>query len=204
MGTALADAADRALLSAAVLELPRLRATCKLLEIEQRRPTAEQVRLARWYLEEAEGDIEEAAFTRELYGHSYTFHSQSPEIQRWFARETIGMWEWQRRSDTRRPADLVEIQALGLGDVAFVGFPCELFSELGLRVKEASPFSTTVICELANGYVGYVPTRQAFDHGGYEPRFAYSSRLVPEAGDLMTDAALELLHQLAGSVPGRS
>jgi hypothetical protein len=64
-------------------------------------------------------------------------------------------------------------------------------------VKTGSPFPDTLIATLANGWHGYAPTLEAFTRGGYEPRFAYPSRLAPEAGDRMTDAALELLRHLA-------
>jgi neutral ceramidase len=64
-------------------------------------------------------------------------------------------------------------------------------------VKTGSPFPDTFIATLANGWHGYAPTLEAFNRGGYEPRFAYPSRLAPEAGDRMTDAALELLQRLA-------
>ena len=46
---------------------------------------------------------------------------------------------------------------------------------------------------MANGSVGYVPTEHAFKRGGYEVRTALSSKLVPEAGDQIVEAALEML-----------
>ena len=33
----------------------------------------------------------------------------------------------------------------------------------------ASPFKHTIIAELANGSIGYVPTRRGFAEGNYEP-----------------------------------
>ncbi len=195
MGQALAEAACLALDSARTVVSPRIRVTAEVLDIEQRRPTMEQVRLARWYLEEAE-DVDEADFTRRIYGHDYTFYTNDPQIQTWFARETIGMWEWQRRSGMRVPADQVEVQVIAIGDIAFVGYPGEMFAEFGLRTKELSPFATTVVCELSNGWHGYIPTRAAFERGGYEPRLAFTSRLAPDAGDRMTDTALRLLARL--------
>jgi neutral ceramidase len=91
----------------------------------------------------------------------------------------------------------IEIQVIAFGDVAIVGFPVELFSDFGRRVKSESPFPDTLIATLANGWHGYAPTLEAFARGGYEPRFAYPSRLAPEAGGRMTDAAVELLQRLA-------
>jgi hypothetical protein len=106
------------------------------------------------------------------------------------------MWEWQRRSGVREPREALEVQALAIGDVALVGYPVELFTEFGLATKEQSPLGDTLVVSLANGWHGYVPTQEAFAHGGYEPRFGYQSRLVPEAGDLLRAAAIDLLHAL--------
>jgi hypothetical protein len=115
----------------------------------------------------------------------------------WFARGTIGMWEWQRRVGTRELVEDVEVQVIALGEVAFVAYPAEYFVEFGLRTKVGSPFASTFVAELGNGWHGYVPTIEAFEHGGYEPRLGDASRLVPEAGDLMCATGLRLLRGLA-------
>ncbi|MCC2629976.1 MAG: hypothetical protein K0S14_3626 [Thermomicrobiales bacterium] len=107
------------------------------------------------------------------------------------------MWQWQRGKSDDELTEEIEIQAVALGNVAIVGFPVELFSDFGRRVKAGSPFPDTLIATLANGWHGYAPTLEAFNRGGYEPRFAYPSRLAPEAGGRMTDAAVELLQRLA-------
>jgi hypothetical protein len=80
--------------------------------------------------------------------------------------------------------------------VVFVGYPGEIFTEFGLQTKAKSPFSETFVVELANGWHGYIATQEAFQHGGYETRFGYTSRLVPEAGDWMVETALQLLTDL--------
>ena len=46
----------------------------------------------------------------------------------------------------------------------------------------------------ANGMLGYVPTREAFAHGGYETTFGPPSRMAPEAGDLLADALVRLIN----------
>ena len=197
MAQALADKACEALATGRYLDDVTVRTRRVLLQIPQRRPTREQVELARWYLEQAPPDVDQKEFTRRMYGHDYTFYNNDPAVQSWFAREAIGMWEWQRRMGTREARESVEIQAIAIGDAAFVGYPVELFCEFGLSTKERSPFADTFVVTLANGWHGYVPTQEAFAHGGYEPRLGYQSRLVPEAGDYMRDAAVKLLCGLA-------
>ena len=87
----------------------------------------------------------------------------------------------------------VEISAIAVGNTAFVGLPGELFVELGLAIKARSPFPTTFVAELCNDAIGYVPTRKAYDEGGYE---ATSSPLAPGTGEQMVEAALSLLNGL--------
>jgi hypothetical protein len=50
-----------------------------------------------------------------------------------------------------------------------------------------------MVFTLANGCNGYVPIEEAFRRDGYEPRIGLQSRLQEEAGELMTNALLELL-----------
>jgi len=85
------------------------------------------------------------------------------------------------------------IQAICMGDVALVAVPCELFYELGLDIKQKSPFSHTVVIELANDNIGYVPRREDYDNGGYE---VVSSRLAPGGGEQIVETALGLLKKL--------
>ena len=103
-----------------------------------------------------------------------------------------GMPALVKRIETRgmQPA---EVQALFVGDVAFIGIPAEYFVEHGLRIKEESHPHHALVVGHANGMVGYVPTKQAFERGGYETTFAPSSRMAPEAGDMLADAAISLV-----------
>ncbi len=196
MGEALAKKAEEALSVGHPVQNEQVGVAQKVLAIPQRRVTRAQVELAQRYLKKTPKDIDQQEFTRQIYGHDYTFFNNDAVVQEWFARETIGMWEWQRRTGLRELVEDVEVQAITLGDVVFVGYPGEIFTEFGLQTKAKSPFSETFVVELANGWHGYIPTQQAFQHGGYETRFGYTSRLVPEAGDWMVETALQLLTDL--------
>ena len=87
-----------------------------------------------------------------------------------------------------------EVQVLSVGnDLAIVGLPGEVFAELGMAVRERSPFWQTLVIGLANEAIGYVPTRRAYEEGGYE---VTSSRLAPGGGEALVEAAIELLEAL--------
>lgn len=86
-----------------------------------------------------------------------------------------------------------EVQVISLGrDVAWVSLPGEIFVQLGLAIKDASPFALTSIHELANGSIGYVPTRQAYAQGNYE---VISARCGEGSGEMMVDSAISQLRQ---------
>ena len=48
--------------------------------------------------------------------------------------------------------------------------PLELFCEIAMAVREASPFTNTFFYGYTNGWMGYLPTKEAFSSGGYETR----------------------------------
>lgn len=88
----------------------------------------------------------------------------------------------------------VEIQVFQLNvQTAIVTLPGEVFAELGLNLKKRSPFANTMVIELANADIRYVPTRRAFAEGDYE---AINSRLAPGSGEKMVEEALQMLHDM--------
>jgi hypothetical protein len=96
-----------------------------------------------------------------------------------------------------KPLD-AEVQVFALGDeLAFVALPGEIFVELGLAMKKQSPFRHTIIVELANGSVGYVPARRAYDEGNYEP---ISARCAAGSGERLAETAVRLLNEISGKL----
>lgn len=84
---------------------------------------------------------------------------------------------------------------LALDDYAFLSFPGELFTEIGMRIKAESPFRHTYILGLANDCICYVPTRQAIREGGY----AVAVRRVDDnAEDIVVEQSLALLRRVHG------
>jgi neutral ceramidase len=93
----------------------------------------------------------------------------------------------------RQGSQPAEIQVISVAEYDFVGVPAEYFVENGLKIKERSWPRRALVVELANGFVGYVPHREAFLRGGYETTFCGWSKLAPEAGNILADAALDLV-----------
>jgi len=92
-----------------------------------------------------------------------------------------------------RPQE-VEVQVIALGDdLAWVSLPGEMFTEFGLAIKAQSPFKHTILAELANGSIGYIPTRRAYGEGNYEP---VNARCAEGSGEMLVDTALRLLKEL--------
>ena len=87
-----------------------------------------------------------------------------------------------------------EVQVFTLGDdFAIVSLPGEVFVELGTYIKERSPYPATMVLELTNGSVDYIPDRKAFVEGNYE---AVSARCAPGSGELLVERVLEILNEM--------
>ncbi|MEX2512152.1 MAG: neutral/alkaline non-lysosomal ceramidase N-terminal domain-containing protein [Cyclobacteriaceae bacterium] len=113
-----------------------------------------------------------------------------------YARETVLIKDFPDQKD-------IILQAIQLGDLAITAIPCEVFVEIGLELKEKSPFDQTYNISLANGYNGYLPTPKHHQWGGYETWRARSSYLEVDASNKITENVLDLLNQLK-STPNTS
>jgi neutral ceramidase len=83
--------------------------------------------------------------------------------------------------------------AARLGDAVFVTFPCEVFSEIGLKVKQGSPFKKTFVFGVAGGLGGYIPTAAEYKEGGYAVTMTHFS---PRCEDVLIGASLELIKKV--------
>ncbi|MGV3502578.1 MAG: neutral/alkaline non-lysosomal ceramidase N-terminal domain-containing protein [Adhaeribacter sp.] len=113
-----------------------------------------------------------------------------------YARETVLMKEYPKQVP-------LLLQTLRLGDLAICAIPCEVFVEIGLELKEKSPFKPTFTISLANGYNGYLPTPEHHALGGYETWRARSSYLEVEAAPKITGVLFEQLNRLKRDLPAQ-
>lgn len=89
------------------------------------------------------------------------------------------------------------LQVIRIGPVALVALPGEVFTALGLEIKRRSPFKETLVVELANDWIGYVPDREAHRLGGYQVWTGLHSYVEPGTGERMVEQALQMLQSLA-------
>ena len=88
------------------------------------------------------------------------------------------------------------IQALRIGDVAIAGVPAEYFTKLGIDIKKRSPFRQTIVAELANDWIGYLPDREGHELGGYQVWTGFHSYAEPGTGERIADEITLMLREL--------
>ncbi len=90
---------------------------------------------------------------------------------------------------------LVPLQTVGIGSLGIAAIPFETFVEIGLELKDRSPFQQTFTIELANGSYGYLPTPQQHKLGGYETWLG-TNFVEYEASTTIVNALLDLFKGL--------
>ena len=90
----------------------------------------------------------------------------------------------------------VELHALRIGPAVLAGVEGEPFAEIGLAVKERSPFAWTWFGGYVGGWAGYVPTAEDYPKQGYEVE---TSPFAPEAAAWLVDETVAALEEMAAS-----
>jgi neutral ceramidase len=139
--------------------------------IKRRVPTQAQVERANLLIALPESE------TSDLPKHAVTY-----------ARRTLNLKRENPELD-------VLIQAVRIGDQAIVSLPFEVLVEIGLEIKEKSPFKNTFIIELANGSYGYLPPPNQHDLGGYETWLG-TNRVERDSSVILVKNLLEMLEAL--------
>jgi len=149
----------------------RLAAAVERFEAPLRRPSAEQL-----------------AAARELYADE-----QAEKGRDWVLAKELVL-----ASELPSP-EPAETQAVRVNELGIAGLPGEIFCQLGLDLKARSPLATTIVVGLASGYLGYIPTPDDFERGGYETWLARSSRCAPGVGPLLVDRGAAALERVAAA-----
>ncbi len=105
--------------------------------------------------------------------------------------------EYLENDDDVSPEVPFEIHTIRLGDWAIVGLPSEIFTYIGRKIKEGSPFPNTVIFELANGTHGYIATKVVHESTAYESKVSkYNAYTASDSADRIIEATLNQLKEL--------
>lgn len=118
----------------------------RLVTLQLRKPTPAQLQAAKDVL-----SIKDEAKIAEL-----------PRLAQEYARRAVSIAAQEESTID------VQIQAIRVGDLAICCIPFETFCEIGLSLKDSSPFETTMVVGLANSRHGYLPTPEQHRLGGYE------------------------------------
>ena len=89
----------------------------------------------------------------------------------------------------------VLLQTFRIGDLAICAIPFEVFVEIGLELKEHSPFGQTFTISHANGSHGYLPTVRHHGLGGYETWLG-TNRVEIQAAPQIVEDLLSMLREL--------
>lgn len=116
------------------------------------------------------------------------------------------MTEQAIRDGSARPAVSGPVHALRIGDGAIVTGPGEVFSEIGLAVRERSPAAVTLYAGYTNDLITYFASASAYPHGGYEPgygnrSFGLPAQVTPACDGLLVGAGAEALARVFGEAP---
>jgi len=98
-----------------------------------------------------------------------------------------------RRVDMSRRELATSLTIFTIGDLAIVGIPGELFVELGLALKHNPDFAHTFVVGYCNDLIGYIPTRAAYDEGGYE---VDTARIAAGSGEKVVAVGLSTLVEM--------
>ncbi|HZU68338.1 MAG TPA: neutral/alkaline non-lysosomal ceramidase N-terminal domain-containing protein [Ktedonobacteraceae bacterium] len=136
-------------------------------------------------------------YIRFLEEEQRRFVAEGDERRAWDIemRLAVARYRLYNREHLGQPYMPAEVTAFGLkGDgisVGLVSEPAELFCMYGMQAREHSPFATTLVLGLANGFIGYVPTPNIYTEGGYE---CEATQVAPEAGEQLCQTMIDALY----------
>jgi neutral ceramidase len=93
------------------------------------------------------------------------------------------------------------IHAIRIGDGVIVSGPGEVFTEIGMAVKERSPGTPTIYAGFTNGLVAYFATAAEYAHGGYEADYSCRghgnpSHVAPECERILVETGVRAAESL--------
>jgi neutral ceramidase len=83
-------------------------------------------------------------------------------------------YPWKPRIEAREGfwGTLLRVNTARIGSLALVTLGAEVFTEIGMKIKQNSPASHTIFASVSDGCISYLPTDAAHFDGGYEVELA--------------------------------
>lgn len=103
----------------------------------------------------------------------------------------VGRYLQQTRCETVDAS----LHYLRIGSASMMTCPFELFIEFSLRIKARAASPQTIVVQMTDQYLDYLPTRTAVEGGSYSSAPA-STTCEPECGDLLVADALSEISKL--------
>ena len=140
---------------------------------------------------------EDLKWAKEMQNEELSSKSEEMDERELFLERMLSnriLWTEKQKQLGVKDFLLLEVQVFRISDrTAVVTLPGEMFVEHGMTIKNFSPFENTIVVELANKTINYVPTKNAYLQGGYE---VVNSRVAPGGGEMLVEAAIEMLRAL--------
>ncbi len=153
-----------------------LKAAATTIQIKRRWGTEEEQAHSRWVLDDPD-------------------NRKNPYHMLGKKRETVFLSFHELHPDRPEYQD-IPIRVMRLGEVYLFALPGEVYHHFGDQLKAGCPGDKWLITELANAEAGYIPLPELFNTSTYPVQLCHGSFLVPEAGQMMVDAALKLANDL--------
>ena len=98
------------------------------------------------------------------------------------------------------------VHAVRVGDGVIVSGPGEVFTEIGMAVKERSPGRPTLYAGFTNGLVAYFATAAEYEHGGYEADYSRRghgnpAHVSPECERILVETGVRAAEELFPEAP---
>jgi hypothetical protein len=95
----------------------------------------------------------------------------------------------------------MRINTVRIGELALVTYAAETFTEIGMKVKSASPAAHTLFASVSDGSISYLHTAESHAEGGYEIDVAplayrYPGRLQADCENIALEKTNEMLERL--------
>jgi len=112
----------------------------------------------------------------------------------------LGLHEKGRADSVPKHLEM-EIAVVRIGDVGFVGLPCEPFQGIGRQIRRGSPLPISIPCGYMNVSHGYITDGPNTGDREYMSSFYRYTRFRPPlekpAGDVLADKAVNVLSRFA-------